>query len=227
MWRADSLEKTLMLGKIESKRRRGWQRMRRLDGIMDSMHVSLNKLWEIVKEREAWCAAVHRVTKIQTRLSKWTTTIYLPHITETLYLVTNNLFVFLSPSLLLWIWLFLKFFIYLFLFFGCAESSLHTGFSLVAASGEHTLVAVHGFLIVVASLAEHGSRCRGSVVAAYGLQSSGSVVVVHWLSCSEACGIFPDHGWNPCPLHWQGILNPWTASEVLNLTVLDSVCKWY
>ena len=81
-----------------------------------------------------------------------------------------------------------KIFIYLFLFFGCAESSLHTGFSLVAASGEHTLVAVHGSLTVVASLAEHGSRCRGSVVAACGLQSSGSVVVVHWLSCSEAAG---------------------------------------
>ena len=71
MWRTDSLEKTMILGKIEGRKRRRWHSMKWLDGFTDSINMSLNKLWKLLMNREAWCAAVHWVKKCQTRLSNW------------------------------------------------------------------------------------------------------------------------------------------------------------
>ena len=168
-----------MVGKTEGRRRRRWQRMRWLDGIPDSMDMNLSKLREMVKNREAWRAVVHGVTKSRAWLSDWTTTLQKPWEKQTLFFLMRAFFALLC-------------------FLACLGPGSVLSLSLAVVSGA-ALPRHTGF-----SLQGTGSRCTGlSSCSLQALEPMGSAAVGHGLSCSLACGIFPNQGSNPCPLRWQ------------------------
>ena len=159
MWQADSSEKTLKLGKIEGWRRRGWQSITRLDVITDSTDTSPSKFQEMVKDREAWCVAVHGVAKSRTRLNDWTE----PTLTH-----VNH------PQSIVYFSFFFNCLILVVLGLCCC-----TGFLLVVASRGSSVVVVHGLLIAVAS------RCRTCSLRHAGFCSCSSPPLEHRL---RSCG---------------------------------------
>ena len=177
MQRTDSLEKTLMLGKIEGRRRRGQQRMRWLDGVTDLMDMSLSKLWEMATNREAWSAAVHEVEKSWTRLVNWTTTKRVAHI-----LASFIFFLYKFLSIYFWFpWIFI---------------ALRT-LSLVVESGGCSSLWCGVFsLLWFPLLQSTGSRHAGFAVVACGLCCS--------LACgifleqgSKACPLYWQADYHP------------------------------